>query len=528
MSGVKEIIDTPHPIYVRNVAYWDFLLNSYEGGRSYTNATVSTTSNSNGNLLNDLFVKVFANGKQVDQNHVEGNLFRHVRETNSDFSTRIKMSYYYNFCAPIIDIYTNHLFKQAVLEDWANIEKSVEAREKDIDRMGNSIEEHRSDLFNLAQVYGHMYTVIDSPTIYGTINNLQDKINQGQFPYFVDHPPQSVINWDLDRFGQLNWVMIVEIDNNNPDPFNFKKDNENIKHYRLWTRDEWILFDSDAKEVARATHGLGIVPVIITFDKKSKSVKNMLGISSIADIAFIARDVYNSSSELRQILRDQTFSLLTLQGKASDYNQIEVGTNKGLLYPQEHERPGYVSPQAENAEVYFKHIDKQVTKMFQLAKLEGGSANQEQTAQRESGTSKAWDFNETNAALTQKSANMQDAEMKRWDIFAKWEGQKGFEGSVTYGTNFDIQSLNDDLDEAEKSLRLEIGTQFNKEIKKAIAKKKFPRMPEDDMDKILDDIDSNEGINEGGSLLKKLGLKTKDGNLPGKEGDKNNVQNFKK
>ncbi len=55
------------------------------------------------------------------------------------------------------------------------------------------------------------------------------------------------------------------------------------------------------------------VPVTVTFDKKSESVKNMLGISAIADISFIARDVYNASSELRQILRDQTFAFLTLQ-----------------------------------------------------------------------------------------------------------------------------------------------------------------------------------------------------------------------
>ena len=518
MSGIKAIIENPHPIYTNNVSYWNFLLQSYEGGKNYTNATISTGASRNGNIISELFTSVWAGGKKIENSTVEGNLFRHARETNADFATRVKMSYYYNFCAPIIDIYTNHLFKQPILEEWGNIEKAVEQRESDVNRMGDSIGEHRSDLFNLAQVYGHMYTVIDSPTPTGTILNLKDKMDQGQFPYFVDFQPQNVINWDYDRFGQLNWIVLLEVGSNNADPMAYSKEKAVNKNYRMWTRTEWILYDNEYKELGRASHNLGIVPVTITFDKKSKSVKNMLGISSIADIAFIARDVYNSCSELRQILRDQTFSFLTLQGKSNDYNQLEVGTNKGLLYPEGMNAPGYISPESSNAETYFTHIANQVTKMFQIAKLEGGSANQEQTAVQESGTSKAWDFNETNAALTQKAANMEDAEMKRWDIFAKWEGQKGFDGSVTYGTSFDIQSLTADLDEAEKSLKLEIGKEFNKEIKKAIAKKKFPRMPDDKMDGILADIDANEGREEGGSLLKKLGLKQKDGNLPEKKG----------
>ena len=165
--------------------------------------------------------------------------------------------------------------------------------------------------------------------------------------------------------------------------------------------------------------------------------------------------------------------------------------------------------------------------MFQIAKLEGGSATQTQTAVQESGTSKAWDFNETNAALTSKASNMQDAEMKRWDIFAIWEGKKSFEGNIVYGDKFDIQSLSDDLDEAEKSLKLEMGKEFNKEIKKAIVKKKFPRMPEKDLQVILDDIEDNEGVEEGGSLLTKLGLRGKNGNKPVKKGeeDENFIRN---
>ena len=49
MSGIKEIIDSPHPVYLQNVGYWNFLLQSYEGGRNYTNSAIRTGSGRDGN-----------------------------------------------------------------------------------------------------------------------------------------------------------------------------------------------------------------------------------------------------------------------------------------------------------------------------------------------------------------------------------------------------------------------------------------------------------------------------------------------
>jgi hypothetical protein len=234
------------------------------------------------------------------------------------------------------------------------------------------------------------------------------------------------------------------------------------------------------------------VPITCVFDKQSKKVRNFLGVSSIADIAFIARDVYNSCSELKQILRDQTFAFLAIQGNSTEYDELSVGTSKGLLYPPDRNAPQYISPPSANAEVYFKHIDRQVSKMFQLAKLEGGSVQApEQTAVMQSGVSKAWDFNQTNSALSKKAGNLEDGETKLWQTFAKWNNQE-FDGSIEYPHEFSVNSLNNDLDECEKMMRLNLGAECNKEIKSAIIKKKFPRMGEDNISNIIQAMESQE------------------------------------
>jgi len=504
MSNIKNLVESPHKIFKAYSDYWSFLLDSYEGGIDYCNGSMPS-----GNLNNSLknwALKVFAGSRELKTTR-SGNLFMHPKERTQDYNDRLQMSYYYNFCAPILDIYTDHLFKQPIVEKFGNIENDVEERNENIDNKQGSIGEFRKEMADLAQLYGHIFVITDSPSYAGDVISRADVLENNLLPYFTLHHPQNIINWALDEFGSPYWIIVRENKDNNIDPFNYDKEKIEATGYRLWTRQEWILFNSDYDEIARGAHGLGIVPITCVFDKQSKKARNFLGVSSIADIAFITRDIYNSCSELKQILRDQTFAFLAIQGNASEYDELSVGTSKGLLYPPERNAPQYISPPSSNAEVYFKHIDRQVSKIFQLAKLEGGSAQPtDQTAVMQSGTSKAWDFNQTNSALSKKAGNLEDGETKLWQIFAKWQGLE-FDGSISYPNEFSMQSLREDLDEAEKIMRLNLGAEFNKEIKATIIKRKFPRLDDVDIDRMIATMETQEDSlskSESGKLFDRI------------------------
>lgn len=492
MDNIKEIIQNPHLINARYSAYWDFLLDSYEGGVDYTDASINNQKSAG---LMDRIQRLFINGVQQNINSVtSGNLFMHPKEKVDDYARRVRMSYYYNFCAPIIDIYSDHLFKQSVIEDFKEIEQTLKNPEvgNNIDLQGSSINEFRKSMSDMAQLYGHCYVIIDSPSISktGQLNNLQEQIEKRAFPYLSLFTPQNVINWSLDEVGSPCWVLVREVYDGNEDPASFDKKNTARCIYRLWTRQEWYAFDSDGKKTDEGIHDLGVVPIVCVFDKKSKKARNFLGISSIADVAFIARDVYNASSELRQILRDQTFAFLAIQGSSDEYSALELGTGKGLIYPEGRNVPQYVSPPADNAQVYFDHIDRQITKIFEIAKMGSGGVGGKAKAapdggvavDSQSGVSKAWDFNQMNSALSTKSANQEDAELRIWQIFALWLGIDKFTGNVQYPNEFSISSLQEDLSEAEQAARVQLGKTFDTEIRKTIIKKKFPRKGDEEIE----------------------------------------------
>lgn len=494
--NIKSIVENPHYINKRYTPYWYFLLQSYEGGIDYTNSML-LQSNKNPGIMDSLW-NYFVNGVQQNNQTVKGNLFLHPKERIEDYNRRINMSYYYNFCAPILDIYSDHLFKQPVLVDFAEIESTIEQVKDDIDRQGSSIPEFRKQIADMAQLYGHCFVIVDSPKVSSTeeIQTKADQIEKRAFPYLCLYSPQDILNWSLDEYGKPYWVLVRETKDENSDVMRYKPGCEKETYYRLWTRDGWMLFDDEYELEDEGVYDLGEVPIVCVFAKKSKKSRNFLGISDLSDIAFISRDIYNASSELRQILRDQTFAFLAVQGTSDEYSDLQVGTGRGLLYPEGRNAPQFISPPADNANIYFDHIDRQITKIYQIAKLDSGGVSGKTSAQpssggkvdNQSGASKAWDFNQTNSALSSKSSYLEDAEIRIWQIFAKWEG-KEFTGSVQYPNEFSISSLSDDLNEAEQASRLSLGQTFDSELRKAIIKKKFPRIDEADLLKMEKEVE---------------------------------------
>lgn len=503
---IQDMVENPHPIYAKYLHYWNFLLDSYEGGVDYTSADIPHGLAGSRGITD---IQVFVDGQQLSEKE-SLYLFKHTKERKEDYNTRVLRSYYYNFCSPVIDIYTDHLFRNPVNDDFKNIEGVVEKRRDNIDRKQSSIIELRKELADKMQIYGNYYAIVDMPQFRGEVS-LQDRINNDQFPFISLFSPQKVINWALDAFGRPFWVLLCETGDDNPDPYSFdkNKDNKAKYNYRLWTRNEWALFDNSYELIEEGQHKLGMVPIVPIYNKQSNKYRAFFGVSELADISFISRDIYNLCSELSQIIRDQTFSFLAIQGDPLSYGGDQsLGTGKGLIYPENANVPQYIAPSPESARVIMDQIENQIRKVYQLAKLDGASAHQAQQVQEQSGISKAFDFHETNSALSKKASNLNDAELKIWGLFAKWEGKGDFEGSVEYPDDFSVSSVNDDIKEALELIKLDIGKIAIKETNKAILQKKFPRLPEEelnvmiaDMETTVDSSDNNNNNNGNGNGL---------------------------
>ena len=81
----REELEKTHPDYKEWIEEWKFFVRAYMGGRIYK----------------------------------EGNyLLQHPFESASNYRRRKESSYYYNYCAPIVDMFSSHLFRKGAKRDW--------------------------------------------------------------------------------------------------------------------------------------------------------------------------------------------------------------------------------------------------------------------------------------------------------------------------------------------------------------------------------------------------------------------------
>ena len=58
-----------------------------------------------------------------------------------------------------------------------------------------------------------------------------------------------------------------------------KKEVNDDWNYKLWTRTDWTQYDREYNRIASGVHGLGVVPIVCVYAKKSKISINYLGSS---------------------------------------------------------------------------------------------------------------------------------------------------------------------------------------------------------------------------------------------------------
>jgi len=85
------------------------------------------------------------------------------------------------------------------------------------------------------------------------IRTLQDQIDSSVFPYFTIFHPQQIVNWSLDIYGRPYWVLVREERDGNQDPYNYDSQNLTQVNYRLWTVNEWVLYNGEGPGDAQSS-----------------------------------------------------------------------------------------------------------------------------------------------------------------------------------------------------------------------------------------------------------------------------------
>lgn len=453
---IAALVEGRHPEYEEKLGHWEFLEDTYEGGREW-----------------------FAD-----------NIFKFGKEGDSEYKERVKRAYRFNHTKQVVDQVDKYLFKQPVARKEDDAPDAIARFWERATLSGLDIDAFSKRISNQTSQFGRIYIVVDSNINAENIRTLKDERDaKGQIYAYIVRP-QDALDMSYDDMGQLNWILLREFTRDDENPLSSSR--EIKERYRLWTREEWVLYEKQVKgrkvkyvEIERGKHDLGVVPVVQADHVFSEEPYEAPGL--IDDIAYLDRAVANYLSNLDAIIQDQTFSQLAmpaqgvLPGEDGYDKAVEMGTKRIFLFNGEAGNPMYLSPDPKQAELIIKAIGKIINEIYHSVGMSGERTKEDNGGgiDNASGVAKAYDFERINSLLTSKAKALEQTERAIVRLVALYAGKDedvDADELVEYPKEFDVRSVYDEFEIAARLSLLAAPDEVRREQMRSLIEKLFPAM----------------------------------------------------
>lgn len=452
---LKALIERRHPEYDENKNHWEFMEDTYEGGREW----------------------------------FKENIFRYIKEGDTEYADRLARAYRFNHSREVVDLLNKYLFKQVISRNEKDAPESVKKFWKKATRNGLSIKDLARQASKKSSIYGRIGIVIDNTAgMAGPVVSKADEKKKGVRTYAYIVGPEQLLDYAFDEEGALDWILISECSRDDADPI--ESSGEERERFRLWTKTDWRLFEEikegrkkTVKMVDSGVHALGLVPVVLADNIITD--EEYCAPALIDDIAYLDRAVANYLSNLDAIIQDQTFSQLAMPAQnvlpgEDNYTKLtEMGTKRIFLYDGEsNTQPFYLSPDPKQAQMILEVINKIISEIYHTVGLAGERTKQDNSMgiDNSSGVAKAFDFERVNALLAAKADSLEVVENKIAQIVAKWNGEELEDDIVSYPDNFDTRGLYDEFDIAARLMLIDAPETVRQEQMKSVLDKLFPQL----------------------------------------------------
>lgn len=443
----EELLRT-HPHYAEFIDEWRFYISAYFGGKMYRD----------GNYL-----------------------LQHPFESSTNYRRRKQTSYYYNYCGPVVDIFVSHLFRKEAVRDFGSLSSDplFDAFWWDADLEGNTFRHFMREAQRLASIYGRVSVIVDKPQ--ALASNRAEAEALGIRPYISLVTPENLVDWSYVRLPSSGRFVLDSV-----------KIKEAEDQYRIWTREGWELWQlagkgGDVRLMESGWHGLGEVPLVNLYNKQS-GIK-MAGISDIQDIADINRNIYYLCSDAREIIENTAFPMLAIPYSRGGEEEREIGPHNIIQFdPAEtNSKPYWLEAPHSSLSEIREWVRQDISEIYRIAKL-GGVKSAEDSMSARSGAALEMEFQQLYSTLSEKADNIEQAEARILDLWARWEG-KSFDGLIEYPDDFSVRDIDRDLKNAidAQSARISSAT-FKRELQKKIATAVLPKLDEGVRAKIFDEI----------------------------------------
>lgn len=405
---------------------------------------------------------------------------------------RRQLARYENYAATIVDLLTGSLFAEPparTFGDGTAPNEQVQTWWKNVDGKGTTIDVAMQDGWIVAAVFGWQINLMDKAEAEATT------AADGTLPRLCQYTPLDLIDWIEDENGQLTAVKLVE-----PAPRDSFAKRLTAHDIRVRIVDEttWTLYDHNGAQLKTGEHGFGRLPVEILYGKR-RPLTRLVGKAIIGDPQLYL-DLYNLISEVRELLRNQTFAILNVPiGQEGDpeREQEKLGRQSGTSNVLFSTNPAqYLSPGGDNVAAYHDHIDRLVRIIYRLASVpwEGDSKD------AESADSRKIKRAEMTAVLKKYRNELQRCDDGLTDLLyrslygpdkAKTQMETD-KVATTYPLTFEPPDLEAAATEAAESIALELGPTATKEIKKRFVRIRLPNLSTEQQIQIDQEIDGQE------------------------------------
>jgi hypothetical protein len=339
---------------------------------------------------------------------------KYPRESDDKIKQRQDIAYYPNIIASKVKRYIGYLFKKSAIRNTDNeILKSII---DDVDRKGNHIDIFMQNFTLESKLRGCNLLLVDNVSSFSA--NYAEQKNNREFPYFVSIPPESVSEYKLDKYGNFEYIAYSDVIDNST--FGNK---DVVSVTRYYDTQKWIVYEGD-KVIESGEHNLGICPILYLSESGV-----FPSIGEFTQLGGIAKRYYNLKSELDEILRSQTFSILAIQAKDKAPN-ISLGTNNALLYDSDKE-PAFITPSNVPTTAYQNEIDSIIELIDRITYDINTNQNQE------SGIALDIKFQGLNSSLSSFARKCEDFEIRAFDIVCRYLGIN-LDISISYPKEFNI------------------------------------------------------------------------------------------
>lgn len=479
-KAMNAFIENTHPEYEEHEEHWEFLEDTYNGGREW----------------------------------FEDNIFKFIKEGDIEYKDRIKRAYRPNHTKEVVDLVNKYIFKSTIARKEADAPDSIQKFWNYTTLNRRPIGDFMRLVSEKTSIYGKVWCVVDS-TLPDNAISLKEAATNNARIYSYLLKPQDVLDMAFNDLGELEWIKLREW---RRDDDLFTGTGQMVEYFRIWTKDYWLLFKRSEKKgknsaasdkkyelVDSSIHEINIVPVIDADHTVSENP--YYGNSLIDDVAYLDRAVANYLSNLDAIVQDQTFSQLVIPAQSITPDQdgqeqmIEMGTKRIFTYDsQGGNPPEYISPDPKQASIIVEIINKIISEIYHTVGMAGERTKQDNSMgiDNSSGVAKAYDFERMNAMLANKAKSLEHFENKLVALVKIFNGEidadKAFDYSekeklVHYPANFDVRSLYDEFEIAKQLLDFAAPPMLRKEQMKGVAEKLFPGVEESILDGIKAEID---------------------------------------